>query len=71
MRGLVLEAMMICGEKTLEDLLSDPVIGLVMESDRVRPVEVRVLFERVSAVRPASFAPPSHTRCEGPAQLSL
>ncbi len=32
---------------TLDELLNDPLVLLVMERDRVQPAEVRMLFERV------------------------
>lgn len=32
---------------TLDELLSDPMVLLVMERDRVRPEQVRMLLERV------------------------
>ncbi|TPN88262.1 hypothetical protein FJ987_23710 [Mesorhizobium sp. CU2] len=31
---------------TLDELLNDPMIQLVMASDRVRPAEIRLLLER-------------------------
>jgi len=31
---------------TLDELLNDPMIQLVMERDRVRPAELRLLLER-------------------------
>lgn len=31
---------------TLDDLLSDPMVKLVMASDRVHPQEIRILFEQ-------------------------
>jgi hypothetical protein len=37
---------MIEGKSTLDELLSDPMIQLVMERDRVRPEDVRMLLER-------------------------
>ena len=41
---------------TLDELLSDPMVLLVMERDRVRPEQVRLLLER--ARRPAGDAVP-------------
>jgi hypothetical protein len=32
---------------TVDELLSDPMVLLVMERDRVQPEELRMLFERV------------------------
>lgn len=51
---------------TLDELLSDPMVLLVMERDRVRPEHVRMLFERVRGrvVNDASVdrpvVPPAH-----------
>ncbi|MBZ9974485.1 MULTISPECIES: hypothetical protein [unclassified Mesorhizobium] len=46
---------------TLDELLSDPMVLLVMERDRVRPEQVRMLLER--ARRPSAgepVVPPAH-----------
>ncbi len=46
---------------TLDELLSDPLVLLVMERDRVRPEQVRMLLEQVR--RPAAEepeVPPAH-----------
>ncbi|MBB6407482.1 hypothetical protein [Mesorhizobium sangaii] len=46
---------------TLDELLSDPMVLLVMERDRVRPEQVRMLLERVR--RPSvdePVVPPAH-----------
>ncbi|RUZ51311.1 hypothetical protein EN956_25170, partial [Mesorhizobium sp. M7A.F.Ca.CA.004.05.2.1] len=46
---------------TLDELLSDPMVLLVMERDRVRPEQVRMLLER--ARRPSTDepeVPPAH-----------
>jgi hypothetical protein len=46
---------------TLDELLSDPMVLLVMERDRVHPEQVRLLLER--ARRPSveeSAVPPAH-----------
>ncbi len=40
-------------EPTLRDLLDDPIVLLVMESDSVRREEVRALFERLRPMRQA------------------
>jgi hypothetical protein len=40
---------------TLDELLGDPMIQLVMARDRVRPEEVRMLLERVR--RPSADEP--------------
>ena len=42
---------------TLDELLNDPMVLLVMERDRVRPEQVRLLLER--ARRPDAV-PPAH-----------
>ena len=41
----------------LDELLNDPMIQLVMASDRVKPDEVRVLFEAARERAPESFVP--------------
>lgn len=54
---------------TLDELLSDPMIKLVMERDRVRPDEVRMLLER--ARRRADrkpFVPPVHVIAQASGQ---
>jgi len=46
---------------TLDELLSDPMVLLVMERDRVKPEQVRILLER--ARRPVVYGPlvpPAH-----------
>ncbi|MGX7872584.1 hypothetical protein ACVDG5_006765 [Mesorhizobium sp. ORM6] len=46
---------------TLDELLSDPMVLLVMERDRVHPEHVRMLLER--ARRPSAkepLVPPAH-----------
>lgn len=45
---------------TLDELLSDPLIKLVMASDRVRPDEVRMLLERARDRGEALRVPPAH-----------
>ena len=51
---------------TLDELLSDPMVLLVMERDRVRPEQVRMLLERVrssvhdDARADETVAPPAH-----------
>jgi hypothetical protein len=49
------------GRQTLDELLGDPMIQMVMARDRVRPEEVRMLLERVirSAVD-EPVVPPAH-----------
>ena len=44
----------------LEELLSDPLIKLVMASDRVRPGEVRTLLEKARERGEPLGAPPPH-----------
>lgn len=51
---------------TLDELLSDPMVQLVMERDRVRPEQLRILLERVrgrvAGEPPAAepLVPPAH-----------
>ena len=45
------------GKETLEELLSDPIIRLLMERDRVRPEEVRMLLRKAARNAPPSLAP--------------
>ncbi|MER9231760.1 hypothetical protein NKI56_06600 [Mesorhizobium sp. M0622] len=51
---------------TLDELLSDPMVKLVMERDRVQPAELRTLLEekvrRVDDDAPVNdrFVPPAH-----------
>jgi hypothetical protein len=44
----------------LDELLSDPLIKLVMARDRVRPDEVRMLLERARDRSEAPRLPPAH-----------
>ena len=44
---------------TLDELLSDPMVLLVMERDRVRPEQVRLLLERARRSS-ADAVPPAH-----------
>lgn len=48
------------GRQTLEDLLGDPMIQLVMERDRVRPEEVRWLLQRVRDRAEDPSLPPAY-----------
>jgi hypothetical protein len=60
-RAAIEERQMTETRDTLDELLSDPLIKLVMERDRVRPDEVRMLLEqarRRANRRP--FVPPAH-----------
>ncbi|QPC88689.1 hypothetical protein GA830_12615 [Mesorhizobium sp. NBSH29] len=45
--------------RTLDDLLSDPMVQLVMTRDSVRPEDVRLLFKRARD-RSVNFTPPAH-----------
>ena len=48
---------------TLDELLNDPMVLLVMERDRVQPAEVRMLLEKVrrrSALINDPHVPPAH-----------
>ena len=45
------------GKETLEELLSDPLIRLLMERDRVRPEEVRMLFSKARRRTQPTLAP--------------
>ncbi|RWM14050.1 MAG: hypothetical protein E5X53_27205 [Mesorhizobium sp.] len=61
---------------TLDELLSDPMVKLVMERDRVQPAELRMLLEEKvrrddapvnpDSNRPVSerFVPPAHMMAE-------
>ncbi len=45
------------GIETLDELLSDPIIRLLMARDRVRPEDVRMLLTNARRERPTSLAP--------------
>jgi len=47
---------------TLDELLSDPMVKLVMERDRVQPAELRTLLERARDRTPMDrpVVPPAH-----------
>jgi hypothetical protein len=47
------------GENKLDELLSDPMIQMVMARDRVRPEELRMLLERARGTQEPSL-PPAH-----------
>ncbi|RUU23988.1 hypothetical protein EOD08_25420 [Mesorhizobium sp. M6A.T.Ca.TU.002.02.2.1] len=56
---------------TLDELLSDPMIKLVMERDRVQPAALRTLLEEKvrraeddAPVKPDRFVPPAHMVAE-------
>ena len=56
---------------TLDELLSDPMVKLVMERDRVQPAELRTLLEEKvrraeddALVNPDRFVPPAHMVAE-------
>lgn len=46
--------------ETLDELLNDPMVQLVMASDRVRPDEVRLLFKRARMRVAEPSLPPAH-----------
>jgi len=57
---------------TLDELLSDPMVLLVMERDHVRPEQVRMLLERVR--RPSAdepVVPPAHVIARACQKLRL
>ena len=45
---------------TLDELLSDPMVLLVMERDRVKPEQVRILLERARRPVYGPLVPPAH-----------
>jgi hypothetical protein len=49
---------------TLDELLSDPMVKLVMASDGVRPQEIRVLFEQARKRGSEPMVPPHMIRRE-------
>jgi hypothetical protein len=49
---------------TLDELLSDPMVKLVMASDGVRPQEIRILFEQARKRRGEPMVPPRMIRRE-------
>lgn len=51
---------MIDGRQTLDELLGEPMIQLLMERDRVRPEEVRMLLERARSRTEEQLVPPPH-----------
>jgi hypothetical protein len=46
--------------ETLDELLSDPIVQLVMARDRVRPEEVRLLFKHARMRAQEPSLPPAH-----------
>jgi hypothetical protein len=48
------------GLNTLDELLSDPMVQLVMERDRVRPEHLRTMLERAHARSAEPRLPPAH-----------
>lgn len=48
------------GLYTLDDLLSDPMVQLVMERDRVRPESLRMMLERARDRAEDAQLPPAH-----------
>ncbi|RUM96121.1 hypothetical protein EET67_19190 [Pseudaminobacter arsenicus] len=51
---------------TLDDLLSDPMVKLVMASDGVRPQEIRLLFKQARERSGEPMVPPHMIRQECP-----
>jgi len=45
------------GEPTLEDLLSDPTVRVLMERDDMDPDDLRMLLENVRSARAGEGAP--------------
>lgn len=52
------------GTQTLDDLLSDPMIQMVMARDSVRPEEVRWLLKRVRDREQDPSLPPAYMLAE-------
>ena len=55
------------GLNTLDELLSDPLVQLVMERDSVRPEQLRLMLERARD-RAEESLPPAHVidrACQG------
>jgi hypothetical protein len=48
------------GLNTLDELLSDPMVQLVMERDRVRPEQLRMMLERARDRPEEPKLPPAH-----------
>jgi hypothetical protein len=48
------------GLNTLDELLSDPMVQLVMERDRVRPEHLRMMLERARDRAEETGLPPAH-----------
>ena len=51
---------MTVGLDTLDELLSDPMVQMVMERDSVRPEHLRMLLERARDRAAAPELPPAH-----------
>jgi hypothetical protein len=45
-------------EPTLEDILAEPIVGAIMEADRVDRLELAAMLGRVARVRRAANAAP-------------
>jgi hypothetical protein len=52
-------------ECSLAELMEDPLVGLVMKSDRVDPCELELLFERVVRERMRAY------ECQSPAGVRV
>lgn len=46
--------------QSLDELLGDPMIGLLMTRDRVRPEDIRALFDRARDRALQARVPPPH-----------
>lgn len=57
------------GHTTLDELLNDPMVQLVMKRDSVRPEHLRVMLERARSPADEVALPPAHvidkSRCIG------
>lgn len=63
--AIIEETAMTTGFTTLDELLNDPMVQLVMKRDGVRPEQLRSMLERVEA-RSKEAIPPAHvidSRC--------
>jgi hypothetical protein len=56
-------------EATLDELLDDPLVRLVMTRDRVRPEELRLLIERAARREEPSLQPHLIGRRQHPVNL--
>lgn len=53
------------GHTHLDELLSDPMVQLVMKRDSVRPEHIRFMLERVQAQAMDDGVPPAHVIDKG------